>query len=229
MDFTPRYTRPENGNPYYNRKQDGGYSPAIAGSPCVKELTVLRNCVGYAHSRFHEIAQCKKMNLFDAVNAENIFGNAAAHGLRTGFFPDPGALIVWQKGATLSGSDGAGHVAVVECLTSSGGITTSESGWNASKDFWTASYTIPFSYGANYKLLGLVYQPSADLDIKQGDKGQRVAWIQARLAAKGYLRSSEIDGDYGKITRGAVLAFQQDCALKMDGIAGRLTRTALTK
>lgn len=229
MIFTPRYTRPEDGNPYYNRKQNGGYSPAIAGSPCVKGLTVLRNCVGYAHSRFHEIAQRKEMNLFDPVNAENIFGNAASHGLKTGAFPDPGALIVWQKGATLGGADGAGHVAVVEALTSSGGITTSESGWNAQKDFWTDSYSPPFGYGTGYKLLGFVYQPGAQFDIKKGDRGQVVAWIQSRLATKGYLRSSEVDGDFGRITKGAVLCFQIENGLKADGIAGTLTRTALTR
>ena len=224
----PRYSLPEKGNPYYNRIQNGGYSKAIQGVPVVEGLSVLRNCVGWAHSRFHEIAGCKAMNLFDPVNAENIFANAAGHGLRTGAFPDPGALIVWQKGATLGGNDGAGHVAVVEAMHKTGAITTSESGYNAKKDMWTTVRNVPFENGAGYKLLGFVYQPSAVLDVKKGDRGQVVQWIQARLAARGYLRAGEIDGDFGRITLGAVCAFQLENGLKCDGIAGRLTRTALT-
>ena len=230
--MTPRLSCPEKGNPYYNTRAAGGYSKAIKGSPSVKGLDVLRNCVGYAYGRFHEIAQKKEMDLFDPVNAENIFANAIAHGLKSGSEPQPGALIVWQKGDTLASKDGAGHVAIVERVKDDGTIVTSESGWGAASDFWTGIYNPPYNYGKGYKLLGFVYQPSdkgafSAHTIRKGDSGADVELMQSRLAENGYLRSSEIDGHFGKITLGALLAFQFEHGLQVDGVCGAKTKHAL--
>ncbi len=230
MMFTPRLTRPESGNKYYIRKASGGYSTAIKGSPADSACDVLANCVGYAVGRFHEIAQRPAFDLLDAVNAENLFANAQKHGLKTGNQPALGALIVWQKGATLSGSDGAGHVGVVEQILGGGRIVASESGWGAINPFWTAHYDSPYTYKSGYKLLGFVYQPQTQLHaLKEGDKGADVELMQARLAAKGYLRKTEVDGDFGVITLGAVLCFQLKNGLTVDGICGPKTRAALMK
>lgn len=230
--FKPRLTRPESGNKYYIRKVSGGYSPAIKGSPTDKDCDVLHNCVGYAWGRFHEIAGVTT-SLFDPVNAENLFANAQSHGLKTGTVPKLGALIVWQKGATLSGSDGAGHVAVVEQINADGSIVTSESGYNAAKPFWTTHRTNAdgnWNGGTGYKFLGFVYQPenagAPNVTIKKGMTGDAVKWMQSELADQGYLRKSEIDGDFGKITLGALLAFQLENKLDVDGICGPATRAA---
>lgn len=231
--FKPRLTRPEAGNKYYIRKASGGYSPAIKGSPTDKDCDVLHNCVGYAAGRFHEIANRPQFDLVDAVNAENMFNNAKAHGLKTGSDPQLGALIIWQKGATLSGSDGAGHVAVVEQVNSDGSIITSESGYGCKTAFWT---THRERGGGNwgestaYKFLGFVYQPQQKTGgaIRKGDTGAEVELMQARLHALGYLRKNEIDGDFGRITLGAVLAFQFEHGLDVDGVCGPLTKAALT-
>lgn len=227
----PRTTKPESGNPYYNTKDAGGYSRAIKGSPTVAGLNVLRNCVGYAFGRFHEIAQRKEMDFFDPVNAENIFQNAIAHGMKTGQTPIAGAAIVWQKGATLSGSDGAGHIAIVEYVNKDGSIMCSESGWNSKSDFWCKVYDPPFFYATGYKLLGFIYQPGAAITkiLRKGDKGAEVELMQLRLSERGYLRKNEIDGDFGKITLGAVLAFQFENKLQVDGVCGAETRKALFK
>lgn len=231
--FKPRFTKPEAGNRFYIRKASGGWSPAIKGSPTDPDCDVLHNCVGYAHSRFHEIAENEKMNLFDAVNAENIFANAKQHGLKTGDTPQLGALIVWQKGETLSGSDGAGHVAVVEQINPDGSIVTSESGYNAKNAFWTTARVkgTDGNWGekGGYKFLGFVYQPQTILHvIKKGDRGAEVELMQARLHALGYMRRNEVDGDFGKITLGAVCAFQLEHNLEVDGICGPKTQAALT-
>lgn len=234
--FTPRFTRPESGNKYYIRKADGGYSTAILGKPTDPECNVLANCVGYAVGRFHEIANCPAFNLIDAVNAENLFANAQKHGLKTGDKPELGALIVWQKGETLSGSDGAGHVAVVEQIDTDGSILTSESGYNAKNPFWTTLRKPPYSYGSAYKLLGFVYQPESvtanpypepHRALKKGAVGSDVKWMQYELVESGYLRSNEIDGGFGTITLGALLAFQFEHALEVDGVCGPKTRTVM--
>lgn len=63
--------------------------------------------------------------------------------------------------------------------------------------------------------------------IKKGDKGDSVKWLQTRLAEKGYLRESEIDGSFGRITLGALLAFQMESGLAVDGACGPKTKAKL--
>lgn len=229
--FVPRLFAPEVGNPYYNTVDNGGYSRAIKGNPVMPGCNVLSNCVGYAYGRFHEIACRKEMDLFDPVNAEAIFENAQKHGLKVGKEPRLGALIVWQKGGTLSPSDGAGHVGVVEKIETGGCITTSESGWGAQKPFWTTVRKPPYWYGTNYTFLGFVYQPEIDKNpyepptraLKKGMIGSDVKWMQWELCESGYLRETEIDGHFGTITLGGLLAFQFEHALELDGVCGPKT------
>jgi peptidoglycan hydrolase-like protein with peptidoglycan-binding domain len=54
-----------------------------------------------------------------------------------------------------------------------------------------------------------------------------VQQMQQALFERGYLRKSEIDGDFGKITLGAVLAFQFENKLEVDGVCGQKTKAAL--
>jgi surface antigen len=228
MTFEPRFTKPEAGNKYYITIVNGGWSRAIMGKPRDPDCDTLANCVGYAFGRFHEIAGCQAMNLFDPVNAENIFENAQRHGLKTGSTPQLGALIVWQKGDTLSSKDGAGHVAVVEEIGIGGEIRTSESGYGAAKPFWCGDYKQPYAYKDGYRLLGFVYQPMSGRALRKGDKGAEVELMQSRLCERGYLRKTEIDGSFGRITLGAVLCFQFEHGLDVDGVCGPKTQAALT-
>jgi peptidoglycan hydrolase-like protein with peptidoglycan-binding domain len=77
-------------------------------------------------------------------------------------------------------------------------------------------------------LLGFIYQPEmAQTEpaktepkqevpagiIRKGMNGSSVKWLQTKLYEKGYLRKNEIDGDFGTITEGAVLAFKADNGL----------------
>ena len=162
VNFVPRLTRPEAGNKYYITKAAGGYSDAVKGSPTDSACNVLSNCVGYAYGRFNEIigeGACKHLR---PVNAENFIQYKGT--LEVGMEPRLGACMVWQKGATLKGSDGAGHVAIVEKIVSSTEIVTSESGWGASKPFWTQTRkkgSGNWGQGSSYKFLGFIYNPAA--------------------------------------------------------------------
>lgn len=235
MEFKPRLTRPEQGNKYYITKGAGGYSRAIVGKPTDKYCNVLSNCVGYADGRFHEIAKRVEMDYFDPVNAENIYENAQAHGIKVGSQPKLGAAIVWEGIGSA-----AGHIAIVEVINSDGSIVTSESGWNCSNPFWTTTRKKGadgnWGAGSGYKFKGFIYQPEnvepeptpqPKRAIKRGMFGQDVKDMQAALALAGYLRVSEIDGDFGNITFGALLAFQFDNNLEVDGICGPKTQAAL--
>jgi hypothetical protein len=63
--------------------------------------------------------------------------------------------------------------------------------------------------------------------LKQGSQGPDVEQLQLKLKAAGY-DPGDIDGDYGKRTAAAVLAFQADRPdLEDDGVAGPMTLGAL--
>ena len=162
MGFTPRLTRPETGNKYYITKAAGGYSDAIKGSPADPACDVLSNCVGYAYGRFNEIGGWGSCKYLCPVNAENFIQYKGD--LEVGQEPRLGACMVWQKGATLAGSDGAGHVAIVEQIISADEIVTSESGWGISNPFWTQNRKKGsdgnWGQGTGYKFLGFIYNPA---------------------------------------------------------------------
>ena len=231
--FKPRLSKPESGNKYYNTIANGGYSGAIVGNPTDKGCNVLANCVGYAAGRFNEIIGKNKFVYFQyPPNAEDFYNTAIAAGLKVGTQPKLGAIICWAKGKTWCSADGAGHVAVVEEIKSDGSIITSESGYGCASPFWTSHrYKESGNWGQStaYRFLGFIYQPEdqAQRCIKKGDKGADVELMQARLHALGYLRKSEIDGDFGVITLGALLAFQFEHDLDVDGICGPKTQAAL--
>lgn len=118
-------------NKYYIRISTGGYNGAVAGQPMQPYANVLDNCVGYANGRFNEIGAYGKCKYQLVCNAENFIEAAKKMGLKISSTPIEGGIMVWQKGATLGGGDGAGHVAVVERVYDDGTIMTSESGWNS--------------------------------------------------------------------------------------------------
>lgn len=172
MKFTPRLTKPEAGNPFYNTKSNGGYSTAIKGSPTDSGCNVLGNCVGYALGRFNEISNNTKMTLLAPRNAEVFWDIAEQQGLKRGTTPKLGAVIVWQRGATRNpdGKDGAGHVAIVEQIISENEIVTSESGYGDRRIFWTShrkNTNGNWGMSANYKFIGFIYHPDLEEESEQ--------------------------------------------------------------
>ena len=127
MEFKPRSTKPEAGNPYYNTKANGGYSPCIEGLPVDKGCNVLANCVGYAVGRFNEIGGWGCCKYLGNTNAENLI--QLKGDLEVGQTPKVGACMVWQKGETLHWKDGAGHASIVEKVISDTEVLCSESGY----------------------------------------------------------------------------------------------------
>lgn len=169
--YTPRFTIPDEGNPYYNTKKKGGYSNAIEGKPVCPGLNVLANCVGYANSRYAEIQGLNMIKYQLVCNAEQFIIKAKSYGLTIGTTPKLGSIIVWSQGSASSGGDGAGHVAVVEQINSDGSIITSESGYNARRPFWTQTRTNKdgrWGQGSKYNFLGFIYNPAVP-DEPTGD------------------------------------------------------------
>ena len=178
-----RTTKPESGNKFYNTVSNGGYSHCIVGYPTDKGCNVLANCVGYACGRFNEIIGTMKYPYLNC-NAENFIERARQYGLEISDKPTLGGIMVWQKGATLSGDDGAGHVAIVEKIIDNNTIYTSESGYGSSA-FWNSTRSNTNSrwgIGSGYKFRGCIINPS----IKEEPKPDILLMVK-----------KTIRGDYG--------------------------------
>ncbi|MBQ7308225.1 MAG: CHAP domain-containing protein [Clostridia bacterium] len=157
-----RTSKPSSGNKFYIRKANGGYSTCIQGSPTDSQCNVLANCVGYACGRFNEIIGSMKYPSLNC-NAENFIERAKnTYGLEISDVPTLGGIMVWQKGNTLSGNDGAGHVAVVEKIIDNNTIYTSESGYGSSA-FWNSTRRNSngrWGLGSGYKFRGCIVNPA---------------------------------------------------------------------
>lgn len=203
--FKPRTTKPEAGNKYYITKSKGGYSNAIQGKPTDPDCNVLSNCVGYAYGRFNEIGGYGCCKYLSPVNAENFIQYAG--GLEVGQTPKLGACMVWRKGATLSNSDGAGHVAIVEKIISSTQIVTSESGWNSSA-FWTKTRNKGngnWGSGSGYTFLGFIYNPAPCCNGSSSDNNTNEA-------------KTDSAASYGLVD--FIKDIQEACEAAVDGVAG---------
>lgn len=193
-----RTTKPKN-NDYYIRQASGGLNGAVAGqvgSTGKPDPTanVLANCVGFANGRYNEIINdpdlkgIKKPFKYQLVcNAENFIERAKALGLKVQKRPCKGGIMVWQKGRTLSGNDGAGHVAICEKDESEmgvGRVYTSESGWNGSA-FWNATRSNDngrWGMAAAYTYRGCIVNPT--VPVKQLPKETDALAIDGKIGPK---------------------------------------------
>lgn len=73
--------------------------------------------------------------------------------------------------------------------------------------------------------LGTATRPEPDETLSLGDRGPEVKTLQERLNALG--ADLEADGDFGRNTLAAVMAFQAANGLRVDGVVGPATRRAL--
>jgi hypothetical protein len=64
-----------------------------------------------------------------------------------------------------------------------------------------------------------------DRPLAQGDRGNKVRWLQWELRRAGY--SIKTDGAFGIATRAALRAYQANARLPADGVAGEATVSAL--
>ena len=182
--FTKRLTAPSLSDKHYIHYTKGGYNTCIM----VNKSTgyVMPNCVGYAQGRLLEILQMTKVNWsLPACNAEDWYDKAKENGLQVGQVPKLGAVVCWRAGSKRNGSDGCGHVAVVEEIKPNGDIVVSNSGWGG-PNFYTKTITKEsgYQYSSSRPLEGFIYcgiefendipqkepeQPKPSCDYKKGD------------------------------------------------------------
>ena len=178
-----RTTKPSN-NKFYIRKANGGYSLCIKGKPTDPKANVLSNCVGYACGRFNEIIGKMKYPELNC-NAENFIERAKSIGLKISNKPVLGGIMVWQKGS-LSGSDGVGHVAVVERIDNDNQIYTSESSYGGRAFYNVTRKNSNGRWGAGsaYKFRGCIINPAIE-EPKDESKKKKFKKYYIRVTAKG--------------------------------------------
>ena len=74
----------------------------------------------------------------------------------------------------------------------------------------------------------IVGKSDADRNMKKGNRGSDVAEVQKMLKKLGYYQS-KVDGYFGTLTEQAVIRFQDDKGLQVDGIVGPQTIYELQK
>lgn len=194
-------TKQPKNSKYYIRQANGGLNGAVAG--CVGSTgrpdptaNVLSNCVGFANGRFNQIINdpdlrgINKSFKYQLVcNAENFIESAKKQGLKISKTPTLGGIMVWQKGPTLNGYDGAGHVAVVEQINSDGSIITSESAWNGFifKRISRTNSNGRWGMADGYKFRGCIINPSVKTNSVTPSHKKSVAEVAQEV----------IDGKWG--------------------------------
>lgn len=181
--YKPRLTIPEKSNKYYTRKASGGYSPCIAGKPVTAGVPdVLPNCVGYAVGRFNEIGNYHACKYLKSTNAENMIDAAISQGLQISMTPTLGGCMVWAKGDTHNSKDGAGHVAIVECINADGSIITSDSAYNGKPFYTTKRSGDQWSAGTGKRFIGCIVNPAVARTVYRVQVGS----FSTRSAAEKY-------------------------------------------
>lgn len=143
VKFVQRTAAPATSSKYY-----------YANNPFYTAGYGLPNCTCYAWGRFYELTGSRPTLCLR--DAEDWYG--WDDGYSRGKTPRLGAVAVWGKGVVGDGSDGAGHVAVVEQINNDGSIIISESGYG-SFTFRRTTLNSSYTYFTGYKFLGFIYPP----------------------------------------------------------------------
>ncbi|ARI79112.1 hypothetical protein HM131_04580 [Halobacillus mangrovi] len=109
--------------------------------------------------------------------------------------------------------------------------------WKVDKNWYRVGAigkSLGFTWGGDWKSfkdyphLELAPESSSSTVLKRGDRGEEVKKLQRQLKELGYsLGGYGVDGSFGKITASSVRDFQKDAGIKVDGIAGPITRKIL--
>lgn len=180
---------------YYTLQKDGGLIPNACAPDRNqdKKNTALPNCVSYAAGRFSQIAD--KGKIIVSMPNGGLFLKYNTN-YKQGKTPKLGAIAVWT-----GGSDGCGHIAIVEQIKEDGTVVFSESTYNnvvfrirngKAPNYWT---------NTAYKFAGFIYNPYIGSKTLLNTRKELLKFKNKDL---GY----DFDGD-GKVTSKDVLLLKK--------------------
>ena len=147
--YVPRTSAPSQTDPNYVNVNYGGNNRCIVIN--TQNGCVMPNCTGYVHGRWLELG-VNPVNL-SLANARYYYLNTG-DGYQRGQVPQLGAVACWD-----GGSDGAGHVAIVEeIIDAANGIyKISNSAYNS---YYFQYQTVTNNvFQSNYTFQGFIYNP----------------------------------------------------------------------
>lgn len=233
--YVPRLLCPAKDNKYYMTVAYGGLNRCILGNPQYTKGSALDNCVGYAWGRSFELLGSEPK--LSRANAEDWW--AYKDGYTRSQKPKLGAIACWRKGQAGKGSDGAGHVAVVEKIEGNK-ITLSNSGYGGPAFYLTTYEVGKMNHGA-YTVQGFIWigdwkdgENTVNIELKVLKRtdptmhDEQVGTVQILLNKLNNARLA-VDKYYGPATEKAVKAWQKKKGLQQDGIIGEATWNSLLK
>ena len=175
--FKRRTSSPGAKDPWWIKTTYNGYNHCILIDSATG--SVLSNCVAYCHGRWGELAEeiwgleeAKKIESRLCLNNAENYWNYTQDGFSRSQEPHLGDIIVWRKGSTFGGGDGAGHVAIIEHINrdSNGNVVsieTSASNYSGTR-WYTSTYKKSNKYflGNSFTFLGFIHFPC---DFYEGD------------------------------------------------------------
>lgn len=137
---------------------------------------------------------------------------------------------------SVDGSFGPGTENAVKAFQQANGLTVDGKAGKNTLNRLNSSNAIPFSAvqggTSNYPVISVTSAPTATPDLskarylQEGYSGSDVRRLQQRLIDLGWM-AGQADGTFGASTTAAVKAFQKQCSLWDDGIAGPETQARL--
>ena len=235
--YVPRLTAPPATDRNWINVQYGGLDECIVINRSTGSC--LPNCVGYAWGRWRELLG-KRPNL-STGNAENWYGHVS-DGYERGKTPKLGAVICWRSGIAGKGSDGYGHVMVVEEINGNK-IICSGSDYSGRR-FYTKELSGPsykFSSTSKLAFQGFIYNPLQwdDQDdflpargyFRYGDRGPKIGQISSfmRRTFPSYTPKTALGEYFGKNLLHSIQEFQRRTGLDPDGFIGPITLEEMKK
>lgn len=148
--FKARTSAPSTTDKNYIRYDEGGYNYCIE----IKNGSCLPNCVGYAWGRWRELLG--KYHDLSRRNAE-MWWDYKQDGYKRGQTPKLGAVVCWSKGRVGNEDDGAGHVGIVEKITTNE-VVVSMSAYGGTRWFTRTFKKGSYNYNS-FVFQGFIYPP----------------------------------------------------------------------
>lgn len=145
--YEARLTEPTSTNLNYIHHSSGGYNYCIE----ISNGSCLPNCVGYAWGRWRELLG--EYHNLSRSDARDWWGNTS-DGYKRGQTPKLGAVMCWS-----GGSEGYGHVAIVEQINPDGSVVYSSSAYGGRR-FYTNPVSSPYNFSSGYTFQGFIYLPT---------------------------------------------------------------------
>lgn len=171
MPFVSITQAPDYDDPCWISTAKGGLNKCLEIDPSTG--SVLPNCTGFAYGAWMKSTGEQVCDL-PTGDAGNWYGQTLYY--EKGQDPKPGAIACWK-----GGTNGQGHVAMVNTVNGDGSITVCESGYYSRIRFQTKTIPAPYNRdGLTFQ--GFIYNPAAETTRQEIQPGKGLSqWLDQTI------------------------------------------------